>query len=70
MAVGPNGCIDIIPIMRFDISERQGKAGEVVDYYHVGIEGTKIDVTRGPGKGKQHVHIFQKYDGWFNLSYS
>lgn len=56
--------------MRFYVSERQGTAGEVVDYYDVGIEGTKIDFTRGPGRDKHHVHIVQEDDGWFNLSYS
>jgi hypothetical protein len=56
--------------MRFYVCEQEGDAGKVVDFYDVWMEGTKIDFTRGSGKGKQHVHIVHDEDDWFDLSYS
>ncbi|TFB01842.1 hypothetical protein CCMA1212_006321 [Trichoderma ghanense] len=61
--------VQVIPKMKFFISESQQVPGEIVDYHSVTREGAAVDFSEGEGKGKFFARAVQGSDGRFEVTY-
>lgn len=61
--------IQIIPKMKFYITESQQVSGEIVDHHAVTREGATIDFSSGEGKGKFYARVVQGEDGRYTVTY-
>ncbi len=69
MAPMNNMKIQVIPKMKFFITESQQVPGEIVDYSSVTREGATIDFSSGEGQGNFYARVIQQNDGRFEVNY-
>ncbi|GJN78661.1 hypothetical protein PLIIFM63780_002170 [Purpureocillium lilacinum] len=69
MAPMNNMKIQVIPTMKFFITESQQVPGEIVDYSSVTREGATIDFSSGEGQGNFYARVIQQNDGRFEVNY-